>query len=145
MRVRSPLLYCLCCLVLLGCKQEFKSNTLPILPTHWRHIAEQGTDTKVGRFVSTQKDLVIHYDIGPLAGEYASSMPYPNREWLRDGRLGDSSFRYLLDNDGTLYVTIPYEGPANFWAKVDGQADIDYVLELLARHRQDLLRRRDDA
>ena len=60
---------------------------------------------------------------------------------MRSSRLGDSKFHSLLDNDDTLYITFPDDGPANFWAKVSDQADIDYVLELLARHRKELLQK----
>ena len=38
-----------------------------------------------------------------------------------------------------INVTFPGEGPANFWAKVEGQDDIDYLVELLARYRKNLL------
>ena len=129
----------LCCLALLGCKRELTLNKLPELPPHWQHIPGQGIDSRVGRFVSSETNLIIHYDIGELAGEYATSKAYPNRKWLRSGQLAESSFRYLLNDDDTLYVTFPDEGPANFWVQVDGPEDIDYVLEMLARHRHDLL------
>lgn len=161
----TPRIAVLCCLTLLGCdpppnklnppqrdpeieeltEEEFKLNNLPDLPAHWRNVPEVGTDTTVGHFASSETDLVIHYDIGELAGQYASTKGYPNRKWLRAGRLDGSSFRYLLNDDGTLYVTFPAEGPANFWAKAEDQADIDYVVELLARHRRELLRANDPA
>lgn len=122
-----------------GCAQELKLNNLLVLPTHWRNVPAQGQDTAVGSFISTEKTLVIDYDIGRLAGEYASAKPYPKRQWLRAMRIGEESFNALLDNDNTLYITFPREGPANFWAKVSGQNDIDYLLELIARHRRELL------
>lgn len=124
----------------IGLADDLKLDNLPELPAHWKNEPMQGIDSRVGRFTSDEKDLVIRYDIGKLAGEYASPKHHPNRKWLRSGRLAGSSFRYLLDEDDTLYVTFPDEGPANFWAKVGGQDDIDYVVELLARHREKMLK-----
>jgi len=133
----------LCCLACTGCEQQPEQqlalNDIPTLPPHWRNVTGQGMDSRVGRFESTKLALIIHYDIGELAGEYADTDPYPGYQWIRSGRLYGSSFRYLLNEDDTLYVTFPDEGPANFWAKVADDAEINYVLEFLARYRNDLL------
>ena len=136
----------LCCLVYAGCQQQreipaLALNAIPVLPAHWSNVSEQGTDSQVGHFESAKVELIIHYDIGALAGEYAHIEAYPKFRWFKTGRSHGSSFRYLLNENDTLYVTFFGEGPANFWAKVADDADIDYVLELLARYRNDLLRR----
>lgn len=41
------------------------------LPAGFTHREERGIDSAVGRFVSPDGQLVINYDIGPLAGVYA--------------------------------------------------------------------------
>ena len=140
MRIRRAVLCGACCMMLAGCQSELNLSKQPTLDPCWRNIHVQGEDTAVGHFACADKDLVISYDIGVLAGKYASTK-HKNRRWIRSGHLAGSSFRYLLDNDGTLYVTFSNEGPANYWAKVRDQDDIDYVLELLARHRKELLAR----
>jgi hypothetical protein len=114
-------------------------NSIPTLPPSWSNTPQQGIDSRVGFFSSTKHQIQIHYDIGELAGEYASTKPYPNYKWIKSGTLHGSSFRYLLNEDDTLYVTFPDEGPANFWGKVKDDAEIDYILELLARYRRELL------
>jgi hypothetical protein len=128
------------CLVLAGCTEKLDLNNLPTLPSHWRNVSEQGNDTRVGHFASTEKSLVIVYDIGPLAGSYANPKAGPLTTSVRSAQLGDSSFYYRVsDNGKLLYITYPNEGPANFSTAVNGQNDIDYVLELVARHRHELL------
>jgi hypothetical protein len=128
-------------MALAGCSRELDLSDLPTLPAHWRNVTEQGIDTKVGHFASTEKSLVIAYDIGPLAGSYVKPTLYPKYDGARSARFGGSSFYYRLSNDQTLlYVTFPDEGPANYSAKVNGQRDVDYILELLARYRHELLR-----
>ena len=119
--------------------EQLKLNNVPVLPAHWSNVNSQGIDSRVGHFTSTEVNYQIHYDIGELAGEYAAAKPYPNHQWIKSGTLHGSSFNYLLNDDGILYVTFPDEGPANFWAKVSTDTDIDYVLELLARYREQLL------
>jgi hypothetical protein len=133
-----------CGLMGFGCTSRLSLTSLPDLPSHWRNVIAMGEDTKVGTFVSIEKtNLVIRYDIGPLAGEYAARKHHRNRKWFRSAQLAQSSFNYLLAEDDILYVTFPDEGPANFWTQVKGQSEIDYVLELLARHRQKLLSQQD--
>lgn len=128
-------------LLLVGCGSETQLdlNNIPTLPPHWSNVTERGTDTRVGHFASQTLTMTIHYDIGELAGLYADTKPYPEYKWIKSGRLHGSSFRYLLNNDNMLYVTFPDEGPANFWAKINDDSEIDYVLELLARYRNQLL------
>ena len=121
-----------------GCSKQLSLNNITTLPTHWSNVAGQG-DSRAGQFESTKLTMVIHYDIGRLAGHYAAAKPHPNRQWIKRGKLHGSTFRYLLDDDDTLYVTFADEGPANFWTKVKNQSEIDYVLELLARYRKQLL------
>jgi len=110
-------------------------NNLPAYPPHWRNTPGQGTDSTVGQLTSTEHKLVIKYDIGRLAGEYADAKAYPEHQWVKSGQLAGSKFQYLLDKGDTLYVTFSSEGPANFWASISDQSDIDYMIELLAKYR----------
>jgi len=132
-------------LLCIGCAEELPLSGLPSFPKHWKNVPGQGTDSRVGQFTSTKSDIVIQYDIGRLAGECADVDSFPNRQWLKSGRLAGSTFQYLLDKDDTLYVTFSDEGPANFWAKVKDQTEIDYILELLARYRINLLGYTEDS
>lgn len=119
--------------------QDLELSSLKKLPKDWYNVPEQGTDSRVGRFESKTSTLVIHYDIGHLAGEYASIDAYPQFRWFRKGKLAGNSFRYLLNDDNTLYVTFSDEGPANFWAKISNDDEMNFILELLARYRNELL------
>ena len=139
MRTRAlAVIAVLCSLALSGCSLP-ALKSLPNLPSHWRNVKAQGIDTRVGHFESTKLELTIHYDIGRLAGEYAQVDAHPTHKWFTNVRLHGSSFRSLLDHDDILYMTFLDEGPANFWVKISNQAEIDYVYELLARYRRDLL------
>lgn len=119
-------------------EQTLTLNEIPAFPAGWRHVVMPG-DTANGYFISSEHQYRIYYDIGDLAGEYADGEAHPNYQWIRRATLDGSSFHYLLDEDDTLYITFPDEGPANYWCKVKDEDQIEYVLELLARYRHELL------
>lgn len=126
--------------------QNLELDAMPELPAHWRNVNVQGEDSWGGKFVSSERtDLVIRYDIGRCAGDYAKPRAHRMTKWMRAARLDNSYFHYLLTTDDMLYVTFyerepsGFTSPANFFTRVDGLYDVDYVLELLARHRRELL------
>ena len=103
------------------------------------YLPDEGEDTNAGRLVSIDSSILIHYHVGSLPREYANTKA--SGDGFRSARLGKSSFRYLHRNN-ILFVTFRNEGPANYWVKVKSQEDVDFIIELLARYRKEVLRRK---
>ena len=102
------------------------------LPAGFTYKREHGMDTFVGRFTSQDGNLVIHYDIGELAGEHGG---VGRSETLKEGsrvRVG----RARSDAEGhTAFfakVSFPDNGCANFYIESANENDLA-VIDFLAR------------
>lgn len=108
-----------------------------VLLPGYEHVPGRGIDSLVGAIVK-EGDLVIRYDIGPPAGNYATGRS-DERRWLQSLERGGRTIDIAMRRDRTLVVTISRtaaaggggrEGlyPANFYAVVRNQEDIAEVL-----------------
>ena len=109
------------------------------LPAHWKNVPGDGIDTMVGQIESEKLPIKIDYDIGPFAGEYARTSSSRKTKWIKEGTARNCRFVYMLDENDVLYVTYPDEGPANFWASIQKETEIDVIVNLLSNHRNELL------
>ena len=101
-----------------------------VLLPGFAHQPERGIDTKVGR-ISQEGGLTIRYDIGALAGNYATSQ-VRNPLWAREQQHGAGIAYITLDVNRSLYVTfVDGESVANFYATVRGEEDIADFLTMV--------------
>jgi hypothetical protein len=117
---------------------------LVTLPDGFGHIVDQGDDSPVGRFVSDDGRMVIHYDLGPMAGIYAHPLEKggPRKEIsFRKGNVNRIPYQALISSQETtvgkvvktLFITYPKAGPANFWGNVETEADIQAMTEAILK------------
>ena len=110
-------------------------NALTIdLPTGSWHRVEQGIDTAVGKVKLGGTDYSMDYDIGGLAGNYATYEVHQPFVWQKqDVKNGVRMDYSLRDKDGrkTLFVSFPELGPANFWTDLRDSSDIEAILEIM--------------
>ncbi len=116
----------------------FPNQTLDMLPDHWTNVRTVSIDGTAGCFRSSEVDLRIDYSIGPEAGEIASGTKRFHDEWRREGESDGAYFRYKKSGE-YLILTFPGEGPANYLARVENEGEIEYVLELVVKYRNELL------
>ena len=125
-------------------------NALKELPEHWDCVpARFSIDTEDGSFVSKESELEVRFSNNWHAGEEANVKRFPDPKWLlkgriksrnrRTGKATEKEFVCLLSKENFLVITFPSEGPANFFAEVKTNEDIEYVAELVLRHRNVLL------
>jgi hypothetical protein len=94
------------------------------------HQPLRGIDTRVGRILQ-EGGLTITYDIGNLAGNYATSH-VRNPLWTREQLHGTGSVYTTLDANRSLYVTfVQGESFANFYGTVRGDEDIADFLAMV--------------
>src|SRR5262245_14582093 len=64
----------------------------------YEHERQRGIDTLVGR-IWKKDGLVIHYDIGRLAGNYAQSRGKDNPAWSKEQTVGGRKVQVCLTRD----------------------------------------------
>jgi hypothetical protein len=77
--------------------------------------------------------LTLDYDIGGLAGNYATGKLNPF-DWRKHDDNHGVPFDYALNRSGKkecLVVSFPQEGPANFVAELNEPEDVDRILTVL--------------
>ena len=103
------------------------------LPVGFTHSRDQGIDSLVGHFTSTDGHLVIHYDIGFLAGVYASQTM--GKDIVSSSKATVHGLTTLIlvahwENANHAIVSFPKGGPANFYAELRDDADLEIVKKL---------------
>lgn len=92
----------------------------------YKHETLQGIDSRVGR-ISRKDGVTIEYDIGPLAGNYATSILNDDRAWSREQTVASDTVQIVMTKKNVLHVSFK-KGPANFWATAVTPADVADVL-----------------
>lgn len=112
-----------------GAEQTDPPGAIRLLP-NYQHQARQSYDTEVGR-IWKEDGLLIHYDIGPLAGNFATVSRPDQRLWYKEQASGRRRVQLALTKDRTLYVTFP-DDDANFYATLKTEEDlVDMLLMVL--------------
>ena len=99
------------------------------LPEGFRHERLQGIDTEVGR-ISKAGGLIIEYDIGRLAGNYAKQVEKGDRQWTIEQTINGQPVMIVKSKDGKVTATFA-KLSANFWAKVSGEEDLAAFLAIV--------------
>lgn len=108
-------------------------NDMKLLPGY-EHIPSCGIDTAVG-YIKKPGGMEIHYDIGHIAGNFASRYAYKeNAEWTKTERVGDDSILIVLNEERFIVAT--YEkANAIFSARVSSHSDIDDFLKMVLTYK----------
>jgi hypothetical protein len=112
-------------------------GTLQLLPGY-QHKEGNGIDTHAGR-IWKKDGMEIHYDIGPLAGNYAKREKEKKDGkllWHKEQTVGTRKMDVSLTKDRVLFVTL--DGPVNFYATVKSDEDMADLLLMIASY-SDLL------
>lgn len=140
-----------CSVFFLGCK--FSRDEEPLLtgknivnlgsgtvnlPNGFTHSHGQGIDSTVGHFTSGDGHLVINYDIGLMAGVYASNME--GKEILSSSKVTAHGLKAIIvvsrwKNATHAIVSFPKGGPANFFAAIRNDTDLEAVTNLALSYR----------
>lgn len=110
-------------------------NLLTIsLPKGSRHRIQQGIDSFVGQIKLGWLGKTMKYDIGHLAGNYATSKHHGpfvfQKQEVNNGVTMDYS---LLKERAqyTLFVSFPDLGPANFYTQISDPSHSDAILDVM--------------
>jgi len=104
-------------------------GNIRLLPGY-EHQTLQGIDTQVGR-IWKESGLLIHYDIGQVAGNFATAFRPDQRLWHKEQASETHRGQLTLTKDRMLCVTFP-DDVANFYAAVKTEEDIvDMLLMVL--------------
>ncbi len=104
------------------------------MPTGFTHTFDQGIDTKVGHFTSPDGKLIIHYDIGHLAGVYARQTSGKEILLSTNYVVHDLVALVVISKEANLrhlVISLPEGGPANFYANIRNDIDTQSVLDLV--------------
>jgi hypothetical protein len=119
-----------------GLATEAAPGGMTLLPGY-RHQRRTGIDSRVGT-ISNGASLEIHYDIGPLAGNYASNTR--DRAWLKTQVIGGNQVQISYSTSPARVLTVTFPSapgvrgpgaplPANFYATVTSDEDVvDFLL-----------------
>lgn len=122
---------------------ELPTGTLT-LPSGFTHQGQRGTDSYPGLIVAGDSSLLIHYDIGPMAGARA----HPGRRteflWFLEHEVnGYQAYSGVLlkDGDRRLITTVLGQGshplalPANFEASIQGDREVAAFMLIVTSYR----------
>lgn len=105
------------------------------IPSGFEHQPAHGIDTLVGDFISTERKLVIRYDIGDLAGEHGG---IGGMETLNQGARVRSG-QTISDLNGVpktfAAVSFPDSGCANFFLESLNKSDAVLIEEIGKSYR----------
>lgn len=102
---------------------------MKLLPGY-ENVPGCGIDTLAGH-IKKVGGVEIHYDIGLMAGSFASRYAAPNAaQWTRTEEANGESVLVVLRWDNYIVATFQ-KNDANFTAKVGSQADIDDFLKMV--------------
>jgi hypothetical protein len=114
------------------------------LPPGFTHQAQRGTDSYPGRIVAQDGSLVIHYDIGPMAGAHVHPSRRGDFVWFLEHDVnGYQAYTgmFLKDRQRWLATTVLGQGsdplalPANFEAMIAGEREQAAFLLIVATYR----------
>ncbi|MBX3443545.1 MAG: hypothetical protein KF774_14155 [Planctomyces sp.] len=116
-------------------RTEIRGHLSLVLPPGSRHYADVGIDTWVGRIRLGGTPVTLTYDIGHVAGNYATYVdgngPFVwTKRTEQDGIACDVSL-HTANGSHTLFVSFPDLGPANFWCDVRDDSQVDGILKIL--------------
>lgn len=128
-------------LVFLGAACGFAQSDPPpgsikLLPGYVHHHG-QGIDSTVGT-IGKEAGLRIHYDIGPLAGNYAECSKLcgwtDNEVWRKKQIVSNQEVICVFTKEKRLVISFP-KATANFYATIRSQEDMaDMLLMVLTFH-----------
>lgn len=101
------------------------------LPSGSQHRIMQGFDTYVGEIEIAGTGYTLTYDIGDLAGNYATSGDPDRFAWQKHDEFDGVKMDYSLSKSGTLFVTFPEKGPANFFTDLRNDSDTELILKYM--------------
>ena len=101
------------------------------LPAGFKHTRGQGDDSIVGHFTSPD-GLEIRYDIGPMAGVYATHPSHKPLVSSAELKVGDLTGLLIVfgTTTQTVVVSFPTIGPTNFFAQIRNKNDMEAVKKL---------------
>jgi hypothetical protein len=104
----------------------------------YMHQKLPGTDSFPGR-IWRENGLEIKYDIGGMAGNYASQVDPSQQKWRKQQTINGREVIIVLKNDDHMIVTFAKIGdlaPANFFALIRSQDDIADMLLTVLTYQQ---------
>ena len=101
------------------------------LPDGFKQVPGQGTDSTVGDFVSADGKLVIHYDIGGMAGVYARPEKVKDGDSYTEFPAGGRTAAMIVSGGTPQNVTVSI-GSINFFAEVQNNQDIGTIKKMAA-------------
>lgn len=101
------------------------------LPIGFRQVPSQGLDSTVGDFVSEDDKLVIHYDIGGMAGIYAKPENARDGDSYTEFQVGEHTATMIVSSGSPQKVVVSISG-VNLFADVRSKEDIATVKRLAA-------------
>ena len=96
------------------------------------------TDSEMGEITRGDGKLVVHYDIGAMAGTHMHARLKAECVWYREQDVGgQKAFVGLVKKEGSRQLVVTIQGaaaqdamgyPSNFWADIQGDEDVADVL-----------------
>jgi len=110
-------------------------NLLTIsLPKGSRHRIQQGIDTLTGQIKLGWLGKTMEYDIGHLAGNYATNEHHAPFVFQKQEVNNGVTMDYSMRKDRaqyTLFVSFPDLGPANFYTRIGDPSQSDAILDVM--------------
>ena len=121
---------------------NFPTGTLT-LPHGFTHPAQQGTDSYPGLIVAEDSSLVIHYDIGPMAGARVHPSRRGDFQWFLEHEVnGYQAYTGVFEKgpERRLATTVLGEGrtlalPANFETTIRGERELAAFMLIVSSYR----------
>jgi hypothetical protein len=114
------------------------------LPPGFIHQTQRGTDSYPGLIVAQDSSLLIHYDIGPMAGARVHPSRRSDFLWLIEHEVnGYQAYSGLFLRDGNRQVATTVLGqgsdplalPANFEATIRGERELAAFMLIVTSYR----------
>ena len=104
-----------------------------VAPKDYKHIPGKGIDTKIGEIISGDGKIAIRYDIGAMAGNYASSID--SNKIIERKIYNTNNYiatMVLCNDDKRKGLCVTYEKPCrmNFIASITDDSQIQAVLNI---------------
>ncbi|MDQ2745635.1 MAG: hypothetical protein M3T96_00025 [Acidobacteriota bacterium] len=106
-------------------------GNIKLLP-EYIHERKRGVDSARG-VISKKDGLVINYDIGRMAGNYANRKIVENKKnivWQKQEKINDDDLLIAYFKDGKIVASFNKES-ANFFAETRSEKDVADFLEII--------------